>query len=321
MREGRAEPMPHDVRAHLDGCESCRLSMIDADETRGWFDDDAFELSENAAAAMRFTLEAAAREPRAVEPPARSRGVWVAGAVLAAAAAVALVLRAPAGIVPRDKDALVPLARVTASPGVADMESKAPHESYRLVDGSAVFDVRPLGEAESFVVRVGTESVHVRGTSYRVEAEDGRLMAVHVSEGVVEVVLEDVPNPVLHAGEAWIRGEDADADADSDTAEAEAEPVSAVRPPRVRAPTFDALFREAWSLHRAQRSAAAAAAFDRLLDHPDVGAREADVLFWSAQSHLARGNEARARERLERLVARHPDALRAADARRQLGEL
>lgn len=317
MREGRSEPMPREVRAHIEACESCRASVDEADETRDWFDGDEFALPDTAASEMRFRLEAAAREPHAA--PAAPRRGWVVGAGIAFAAAAALVLflQSPAGLEPDAKHAPSPLAVVTAQPGVAELESKAPHESYRLIDGTAHFEVRTLREGETFVVHVGSESVHVRGTSYRVEAEGGVLMAVRVSEGVVEVALDDVPNPLLHAGEEWTR--EVPEEAALETAVDVVETPTRVTPPR--APSFDELYRQAWALHRASRSAAAAAAFDRLLQHPDVGAREADVLFWSAQSHLARGNETRARDRLERLVRRHPDSLRASDARRQLGDL
>lgn len=323
MRDGRSEPMPREVRVHLEGCESCRASVAEAEETRGWFDDDAFVLPDTAASEMRFRLEAAAREPQARPSKRYGRTAWVVGAGLAAAAALALFLRAPTFEL-EQKDAPRMLALVTAEPGVVERESKSPHESYRLVDGTAHFEVTPLREGETFVVHVGTESVHVRGTSYRVEAEHGQLMAVRVSEGVVEVALDDVPNPMLHAGEAWVREAPEEPIEPVETIEAvvPVAPVAPVATPATpTAPSFDELYRQAWALHRDSRSAAAAAAFDRLLRHPDVGAREADVLFWSAQSHLARGNETRARERLERLVQTHPDSLRAGDARRQLGDL
>ncbi len=321
IRQGALSEMPSAVQSHIEECSACAASVEEVTETRAWFDDDVpFALSDTSASEMRFRLEAAARESRLEPNTSRiSPYGYAAFAAFAAAAVALLVLRPWVSISPTDKHAPTPLAQVSAEPGVAIEESKAPHEAYRLENGTAQFDVRSLQEGESFTVRVGDEAVHVRGTSYQVEAEDGRLMAVRVREGVVEVALDGVPNPILEAGESWERPIEDSVEPTTQVLIPHIEPRVEPRvDPAPRSPSFDALFRRAWSLHQSAHSAAAAAAFDRLLRHPDIGAREPDVLFWSAQSHFARGNEARARAHLQRLVTRYPSSNRAPDARRQL---
>ncbi len=60
-------------------------------------------------------------------------------------------------------------------------------ETVTLANGALKLSVRHLGAAERFLVKTGDAEVEVRGTVFRVEAEDGRLRNVTVVEGKVEV--------------------------------------------------------------------------------------------------------------------------------------
>lgn len=159
-----------------------------------------------------------------VSSPRRSFAPWIAGGALAAAAAAAVLFfvakpadRTPpalatvvyragdvrtAGEVVTEASALRPGSKVIVDDGaridleidgVARIAAVGPSTIERtsdgvaMRDGAAAFAVRPHPADRPFVVAVGTERVVVRGTRFDVHATSGRVAAVHVEEGLVDV--------------------------------------------------------------------------------------------------------------------------------------
>ncbi len=355
LREtGGQGPRPETLEQHLRGCAECRRALAQRTALAALFDQDdaAAELD---AGAMRFELQAAARtSPRPVPVAPKVRGAYwrigwsAAAAVLLCAAGawwwtaqsrgVSSASVAPseqtapksAGALARTAD---PGPHAVADPGIVVPDVGQPH-IVRMREGHAEFEVEPRRRGEHFEVRVGDERVVVHGTRFEVTARDGRLLAVSVSEGVVALHLEPEEVLRLSAGEAWsrpetarpARGERPPGEHGSDSSEAEsrvvptAQPTRRVRPTdsRMNPATVDDAFAEAWRLARAGRHDAASFAFDALEDRPDLGARRADVLYWSAQSHARAGRSDIARTRLEHLVRAYPNAWHTERARAQL---
>src|SRR5262249_46323811 len=83
---------------------------------------------------------------------------------------------------------------------------------------------------------------------------------------------------------------------------------------------IDAAFSDAWKLYHSGRADAAAYAFDALLGR-GLGARQSDVLYWSARAHLEAGRPDRAARLLEQLLRQYPEAWHAPKARSLLDEL
>jgi tetratricopeptide (TPR) repeat protein len=344
------------VAAHLLECARCRDELAAFEETRSYFDEPP-PLAAEAAAAIRFRLEAAARAARpAVERRPARRGLWTIAAIVLGGAVAVAWLAWPA---------TVHRAAVHASSGAAyERVAAEPDEVYRVREGTVTFDVPPLGRDRRFRVLVGSERVEVHGTRFRVTAEHDRLESVAVDEGVVSLLLDDGSERLLSAGSRYDRAElvanriaepriaPRPADRTAEVVRERGEQTStAHEPPRrperdaarrvpraqgddrsVRegapsdpspavAPAPDGAFQEAWALHRAGDHDAAARAFDALLERAGLGGRRADVLYWSARSHDAAGRTAIARARFDELVRAHPDAWHAADARLRLARM
>lgn len=294
LREGRREPMAAELGRHLDACSSCRAALDELDELRSWFPDETPEIAPDAAAAIRFRLQAEARTRSAghgVEPPTMraatgaNRRLWL---VAAAAAAVAVVtVGGVAG-------ALVWLGRERDP-------SEATHVSTRSdSSGDARNDAR-------------------RGRARGAEPPTSQAPAAAAPSASADVAPPIAP-PAPSTPISGATPSDASSAASAHLRHA---PSSGQHPAVNRrehadVPSVDRAFHEAWQLRRAGRNDEAARAFDALLARRGLGARRADVLYWSARAHEASGRRQLAVQRLEKLVRAHPRAWHAADGRRRL---
>ncbi len=193
---------------------------------------------------------AAALHGASVRLPQRRRArrvvAAVAGLTLLTAAAAALLLLRPGGTPPTQAPtraaAAAPLHfglpsgdRVTATAGAQVQVASLDPRARRLVlaDGTALFDVAPLGRGTSFEVATAHARVAVRGTVFSVTTTRARTV-VRVYEGHVRVtaagrVVE------LDAGQTWASdGPSGDADPLGDEASAAAA-ARVARAPRVTA--------------------------------------------------------------------------------------
>ena len=68
-----------------------------------------------------------------------------------------------------------------------ERHAEGPLERVDLADGTLDLSVRKLAPGERFIVATADAEVEVRGTVFEVEAHDGKLASVSVSEGKVEV--------------------------------------------------------------------------------------------------------------------------------------
>lgn len=120
--------------------------------------------------------------------------------------------------------------------GVARFErtSEAPDEVVRLEEGRVHISVAHLSPAERFRVMTGDAVVEVRGTEFDVQASSGRLQAVAVERGRVEVSVGPSEPAVLVEGGRW--------SASKRPVTAPPEPMPTAAPGRV-AHTAEAVFR------------------------------------------------------------------------------
>ena len=149
----------------------------------------------------------------------RARGVALGlGAVVVAAAAVGLLWfrdeRAGEGEgVVAGGSVTVPApvkahGAVYAHDGARYVEvGGVPDEIVRLSQGHLTVEVSPLAAGERYRVITSDAEIEVRGTAFDVEAEAGRLVAVRVLHGRVEVRVIGAGVVVLGAGETWMRSE------------------------------------------------------------------------------------------------------------------
>lgn len=101
---------------------------------------------------------------------------------------------------------------------VLSVEGDEADDRVRLREGTASFDVVPLGPGQRFRVIVGDGEVEVRGTSFDVVADHDRLSDVRVRHGQVAVRTKERPDILLEAGEQW-RADDWTTAAPADAAE------------------------------------------------------------------------------------------------------
>jgi hypothetical protein len=189
------------LAAHLSNCATCALEWEELQRIRALASELPAALPEpKAALAVRDRVVALAlAEQRRAR--VKSAGAW---ALLAVAAAVVLVI----GL--RSRGAGEPIAvyraTLTPSPGARFVrESAAPIEAVRLESGTLHVAVEKLQARERFFVRAGDSEVEVRGTAFDVAVFDGRLSAVHVDHGRVEVRGPSGAPTMLGAGDDWQR--------------------------------------------------------------------------------------------------------------------
>jgi TolA-binding protein len=128
---------------------------------------------------------------------ARARRRWyMAGAVLAAAAGIVLVL-ATRGAPTHSH------GTISAHAGARYVVTRAPDEIVTLHDGTIDVDVAPLHAGERFRVVTADTEIEVRGTAFRVVAELGHMTSVVVEHGLVEVRPHGGAMVTLAGGQSW----------------------------------------------------------------------------------------------------------------------
>ncbi len=226
--------------------------------------------------------------------PARRRGFIVPALALAAAAAIAAWVLAPASA---DVLTVGPHRVTRAETAEVEVTRRTRDDTLvRLERGEASFDVAPLGDGEAFRVQTPELEVEVVGTAFTVHSA-ARCSTVEVSEGKVRVSAGRASR-LLTAGERMRHC----AAAAENTAPGEA------------------LIREA-QRHLLDPAGApqAIALFDRYAAaHPD-GVFLEEALFHLAFAHRAAGDEAAAAAAAERFVERFPRSRRAARLRAAFG--
>jgi TolA-binding protein len=202
----------------------------------------------------------------------------------------------------------------------------APDDVVRLDHGAIVLEVSPLAAGERFRVRTDDAEVEVRGTRFEVSADEGKLMAVSVSSGRVEVRSPDGGHVVLEPGDEWVRGAEQPAGGTRAPTPAHATPPRAAAaranvrtpPPRQAAPPS---FVRAWSLLRqgsAREAAALFAEVERTAADPGIAE---DALYWRAVATTKAGERAQAEALFERFLRSFPSSSRAGEAAAALGWL
>jgi hypothetical protein len=206
--------------------------------------------------------------------------------------------------------------------------------------GSIVCDVTPRSARAPMIIQAGAAQIRVVGTRFRVERH-GEAAQVAVEHGLVEVSLNGQVTRVA-AGQVWppaapATATSATAGADTDTAErlealgpsdphgirhASARPRTATsaQPKEEPLPSLSAQarFEQAARLERAD-PAQATAIYQALESGSDSWAQNA--LYAHGRLEAARGSTARARQLLERYMARFPKGANRDDARALLERL
>jgi TolA-binding protein len=261
------------------------------------------ELEQNRTRLLIAFAEQRSRTPAAT---ARFRGRTAAVVAASVAAAAAVILawrapRAPAPVSPQAGDIAfqTPHATVHARAGASyERQGDAADDVVRLRDGTARFDVRPLGTRERFRVVAGNGEVEVRGTSFQVSVAGDRLAAVHVEHGRVEVRAEGRGVVALGPGDDWT-----------------AWPRSAGRTSAAAAPTAaEAAFVEGWGAFRAGRLVGAIEAFEDVLRLDPTGSLAEDARYWKAVARARTGSRSAADE-LDSFVRDYPASPHANGAR------
>ncbi len=121
---------------------------------------------------------------------------YLAGAALAAAAALVLILATRGA--PTHAH-----GTITAHANARYTTSPAPDEVVTLHDGAIEVDVSPLHAHERFRVVTADTEIEVRGTAFEVVAELGHVTSVQVRHGRVEVRPHTGTMVTLGAGQSW----------------------------------------------------------------------------------------------------------------------
>jgi TolA-binding protein len=218
LKEGRPDPMPEGLRRHLASCLGCRATLAQIDEVRSWYAASPPGIDERAAQAIRFRLQAEARnrrssdEGRSVSPLRSLRwapiGIPLGVVLVAALIGGASLLRPSPPIEPSFRSLATPaVPSIEVEPGPAAIYrplGAPPHTAYRVRHGWVAFVVPPRRGLRLRVV-VGGDAVVVRGTVFRVQAFQDRLTDVRVERGAVSVELAGEKSLTLAAGESWQR--------------------------------------------------------------------------------------------------------------------
>ena len=279
----------------------------------------------------------------AAVPRRRLRRVLVAAA-LPAAAALALAVwnghRAHAPAPPAPAAARQPrpssLATIQAFGNARFLRAQAqPDEIVRLYEGRIALDITPLKAGERFRVLTDDAVVEVRGTSFELTAQAGKLVTASVSRGRVEVKAGQA-FAVLDAGDRWERaGERVGERATPvDPAAPPGAAIAPVHPARKRAHPPErtparrasteverAIFARGWSSLRAGKPADAAATFAELEQRAHGSSLEEDALYWRAVAEARRHDEALAARLFQDFLTRFPRSGRQGEAAAALGWL
>jgi hypothetical protein len=176
-----------------------------------------------------------------VTPPPRKWPRYVAGAVLAAAAAAALVALWPrGGSAAHDLPSRVATASSPTTVSFGDAEIEVASQSTMMLagtpargvdimleNGSATFAVAPRKGRPPFVVHAGAAEIKVIGTKFTV-TRSGDIIRVVVAHGEVEVVAHG-RRELLFAGDSWDSSRDWEAATGSSATIANPGDVAATR--------------------------------------------------------------------------------------------
>lgn len=181
------------VEAHLAECPACAEAWRDLEALTALgraLPDGQPDARRRESVRTRILAEATAPAPR-------SR--WRLVALAAAAAIGAWIVGTQLG-----PDPPPPLGRIASAPGAIFSVSKTDgDEVVALREGRLMIRVPRLEGGRRFVVLTDDAEVEVRGTAFAVEASDGRLRAVEVEAGVVEVRPAGAEAVRLKAAQRW----------------------------------------------------------------------------------------------------------------------
>ncbi|MEZ4443590.1 MAG: FecR domain-containing protein [Polyangiaceae bacterium] len=336
LRDGRLGPKEREsIERHLEVCTECRAhrDSLESLTELGRRAGEVAALTPLEHRRRRLALLRAAAGPRSAEAVSRPhpalRWSLPLAALVLGAAALALVLGSPSGLfAPAGQPLLsratnndcvgdITTAVVTSAP-VARFDRQLAREGservhrVRLTSGTIEVMVQPLKPRQRFLVVTDRGEVEVRGTHFTVTADEGRLTAVDVVEGRVEVRRDDMTR-ILTAGEAWALAEP--------TAVAQVEPVAAAEPqaspptattsPAPAPPPAPATSVESPEPPSESPSATPSAeAPPSVPAEPDATSQE----LAAALREMEQGHYEEAGKRLEALSGQHPDHVLAEDA-------
>jgi len=233
------------------------------------------------------------------------------------------------------------LARVRAFGGTSFRRlSSPPDEIVHVESGRVAFEVVHLAAPQRFRVVTGDGEVEVRGTKFEVEAHDGRLWAVAVTEGNVDVrVGERLLR--LQAGDEWQRQHSSTArefsvagqerpdrgDQGSATSEAPSEydahahvtgsnvqPDKPKQADQVKRAKNKESFDLGWSYLRRGAWDEASRSFATVAAEARGQALEEDALYWQAVATARAGRSSDASQIFESFLQRFPTGTRAGAA-------
>jgi TolA-binding protein len=240
---------------------------------------------------------------------------------------------------------------------VFTLETAQPDEVVRLVEGTISVNVDKLEPGERFRVLVGDSQVEVRGTSFTVEAEQDRLLDVHVFSGRV-VVNQTAASPVTLDPKESLMDKQAiqlaevtePAVPDSEVKLPAANQAAAIKTPSSKTPiaktsvaateitpespietaagtptntiqrsAAQTAFETGWSALKSGNYGQAADAFDRALKASGTDPIAEDSAYWLGISLSYAGKSARAETAMREFVRRYPGSPRAGEASVALG--
>jgi TolA-binding protein len=296
---------------------------------------DRISAALGAASAEAATTKRRRRVPAALAFAAALAGIAVlygGWTYVARRAAKPQVAQGPAEAIAERGDKSVSLAKVRLF-GEASFRrlSEPPDEIVRLASGRATFEVTHLTSEQRFRVVAGDGEVEVRGTRFEVEARDGALWNVAVTDGKVDVRVGDAVLR-LQSGDEWQRHQPSPAAketrAPSSTAPvAEHEssdsptghefsgrspsrprgfPQAAERVAQANKESFDL----AWSHLRRSEWDEATRAFGAVAAQAHGQALEEDALYWQAVATARAGRTQQASALLESFLQRFQEGAR-----------
>jgi TolA-binding protein len=322
------------MERHLASCEECRAASIDLERIASAIREPLERASELEHQRARTSLlERASRMPAPVAQPTPYLAYVAAAAVLVLASAgafavgrstasgetakVAAHLRLAERFAPR-RTTLVPSEHARF-----ERASEAGVDVVTLTDGELEIARSATAASQRFVVRTKDAEIEVRATSFRVEAEGGRIRGVAVVEGSVEVRYAGF-TAVIPSGGSWrANGEGTPTDAKV------APPVdpSALVTPKPPPPPPTAVASRPAPTHVAMRAPepkrevappapAAPPAPEKATEKPEAprGPSAEAREFADAVRAVGQGDYAGAASRLDAFAAAHPRDARADDA-------
>ncbi len=208
--DGRLDPAAQTAAMnHARGCSSCEAhlaSLRSLRETTSSLPEVALDIAE--VQRVRAQVIAAASRARPSTP-------WVARAVMVAAVLALAFVGLRLSRRPSPAVARAPIARAVGvdlagagtlrpDPGaVFRVERAGPDTRVALTSGTIHLAVVHRRPTERFVIALTDAEVEVRGTRFAVEADEGHLRRVRVTEGLVAVRYAGAPERLVAAGDSW----------------------------------------------------------------------------------------------------------------------